>query len=742
MDTGFKHRFLFITLITLTICFTAASRPARHGQTVITQPDGTTFISILKGDEFIKTHTTTEGYPIIKDKDGWWCYAYYEEDGSIVSTGYMVGQDTPASILANCRNIPYTVIAENAALKRRLHEEICEDTPILARMLSSRKTAPASAPIEKHGIIILAEFKDVQFTYNQNDFNNLINKIGYNVAGATGCAKEYFDAQFNGKFNFIFDVSPVVTLPDNRAHYGANNRYGQDSNPAEMIEKACRLAQEKGVDFSRYDDDGDGYVDNVFVFFAGEDEAEGADSDCIWSHQWYLSGARIFLSLNGKIIDSYACTSELSRRYDSYFGYRLYMNGIGSFCHEYTHTFGVPDLYDTDDLENGYSGGVWGTTSLMDYGSYNNDGNTPPFLNAIEREFLFTDVNGSNVGPETITEDGLYTMQPVSKGGTYYKIETETENEFFLLECRDNNGWDKYIGGSGMLVYHVDKTSSMLSRWTLLNTVNTNSKHQCAQVLEADNRQDSFNDRNQYYTLANNIKGIFYPYGNTNSITSETSPSLASWNGTHNKAMITGIRKEGNNIQFSVAGNSEESTPPTAVNSQVEEFADAAIIRFESSRVYEQDAIIEWGRHGSNEISVMKVSPYEPGKYSITLEGLEPGGKTYLVNISFEINGVSGKALELSVMTKKLPPVEWPYIYMGSVKKDANGYIPVGTKLPLRVYNTLDAAKIEWTFDGKPVRPEGDGYFTVTKSGTLMAKVYWITGGHDTILKEIITTDK
>ena len=738
MTPRFKHR-IFLVLLTLTMCVAASSRPAKTGRIMNVQPDGTTFTSILKGDEFFRIHTTPEGYPIIQEEDGWWYYAYYEGDGALVSTGHAVGHETPAAILAHCRNIPYTTIAEKAAARRERKEALREDTPILARMLRSNQAIPAAEPIVKHGIIILAAFKDVPFTYTQDNFKDLINKEGYNVAGATGCAKEYFDAQFNGKFQFLFDVSPIVTLPNNRNYYGANNRYWQDNNPAEMVEKACRLAHDKGIDFSKYDDDNDGVVDNVFVFFSGEDEAEGAASECIWSHQWYLSQAGIPLSLNGKLIDSYACTSELSRRYDSNYYYTLLMNGIGSFCHEYTHTFGVPDLYDTDDIENGYSGGVWGSTSLMDYGSYNNNGNTPPYLNAVEREFLFTNENGANIGPETITTDGAYTMEAISKGGTYYKIETETKDEFFLLECRDNSGWDKYIGGSGMLVYHVDKTPAVINRWTLSNTLNAYSNHQCAEVLEADNRNDSFTDRNEYISLLSNVSGIFYPYGNKNSITPETSPSLTSWAGNHNKAMITGIKRSGSTIQFNISGNSEETTPPTAVNAVVEEFADAAIIRFDSSREYEGKAVIEWGRYGSDETVITEISPYQPGKYSVTLEGLESGGKTYMVNIWFEINEVSGKALSLSVMTKKLPPVEWPYIYLGSAARDEAGYITAGSRMPLRVYNATSAAKIEWTFNGKPVKPEGDGYYTVTGSGTLKAHIYWSDGSKDIIIKEIST---
>ena len=124
---------------------------------------------------------------------------------------------------------------------------------------------------------------------------------------------EYFDAQFGGKVEFRFDVSDVVTLPGTRKDYGANDESGQDNAPAMMIIDACRLA-DADIDFSMYDDDSDGEIDNVFVFFAGEDEAEGADEECIWSHAWYIyNGAGYNMSLDGKRLNRYACTSELTR---------------------------------------------------------------------------------------------------------------------------------------------------------------------------------------------------------------------------------------------------------------------------------------------------------------------------------------------------------------------------------------------------------------------------------------------
>ena len=164
---------------------------------------------------------------------------------------------------------------------------------------------------------------------------------------------------------------------------------------------------------------------------------------------------------------------------------------------------------------------------------------------------------------------------------------------------------------------------------------------------------------------------------------------------------------------------------------------DAAIIRFESDAPFEGEAVVAWGRTGSVKDTI-RVSPYEPGRYSVTIEGLEPDNKTYTADLFFEVSGITGEAVSASFMTKKRPVVEWPFIYMGGVSRNADGSLPSGSKLPLRVYNASDAAEITWTFDGKVIGPEGDGYYTVSRNGELKAHVIMPDGTEITIMKEII----
>lgn len=738
---------ILITITALLLSLTAYSGPARKGLIYLSQPDGTSIEAYIQGDEFMKITTTREGHALIQESDGWWCYATYDGDGRKHSTGRHAGSDIPREISVASRIIPYSAIAAAAERKRTVHNN--EEEPLMARIMGGRKAAAVKGDdvIVKHGLIILAQFKDEKFSHSREDFVNMLTRSGYSQNGATGSAKEYFDAQFSGAVDFRFDVSSIVTLPEGMAFYGKNDSDDSDIDPAKMIVDACRLADAE-TDFSLYDDDGDGEVDNVFVFFAGGDEAEGAGSDRIWSHAWYIkSGAGYNLTLDGKVIDRYACTAELSRRYSDKGTYREVLAGIGTFCHEYFHTFGIPDMYDTDyEGSGGYGAGLWAWTSLMDAGNQNNNGNTPPNLNAIEREHL------GIFDPVVIEKDGRYSLEPVHINGRYYRMETDTEDEYYLLECRNEEGWDKYIGGSGMLVYHIDKSKrnagysdsystdlSAAHRWVYANEVNSRPDHQCADLVEADSRRDAYseNEKEVYHAGLQNIRGIFFPSGNVTSIMEEGRPGLGSWSGEPCKAHISNIKRSNEGISFNVIGFSGTETPPAVASIITEAFTDAAIIRFESDRPFEGEAVVTWGRTGMMTETV-RIAPYETGRYSITLEGLQPDNKTYTVEIHFEINGMTGDPASASFMTKKTPVVDWPFIYMNGVERNADGSLPAGAKLPLRVYNAGEAAEIRWEFDGREIVPEGDGYFTVSRSGVLKAYIIWYDGSQEILMKEVI----
>lgn len=732
-----KHRILIFVFLTLFVSYAAQAGPVHDRMVLLEQPDGTVFRAKFTGDEYLRVKTTLDGCAIVQGGDGWWCYARYESDGTKVSTGVRVGDAVQTEVLTESRNIPFIRLSALASEARS--RAAVDEVPIFRRMLDleSVKTKSdednSSAPIAKRGIVILAQFANLEFRYSREDFDRLLNSSSYSRAGATGSAKEYFEAQFNGRVQFTFDVSDIVTLSHNLDHYGGNvpGQGGSESDkaPAEMVIEACQLADEK-VDFSLYDDDGDGQVDNVFVFFAGGDEAEGAGDDCLWSHAWYIKdGAGKNLILDGKRINRYACASELSRFYTSgnVVDYRL--AGIGTFCHEYSHTLGLQDMYDTDyEGSGGESEALWDTTSLMDGGNHNNESNTPPFFNAIEREMMGLSQ------PLLIENDGVYRLDPINISGKYYRIDTDHEDEYYLLECRYATSWDAYIGGSGLLLYHIDRSDrnagfsdlmgrdvTALERWRR-NEVNCRPKCQCADLIEA-------------MPGALSARNVFYPLENVNSIPSN---KLIFWTGEECKFSINDIHWEGKEIVFSVTGGNEDTTPPDPIRLGYDRFQDAAIVSFDSSRPYSESAVVTWGVTGKTP-QTMTVAPYQEGRYAAVLENLEPR-TSYTVTVSFAINGVTGKQGVLSFMTTSYTDGH-PYIYLKNVQRQPDGTFPLGSRLPLRVYNAVGAERVDWTLNGKSVKVDADGYYTLKEGGCLKAVVHWEDGSEDVIIKEIRITD-
>ena len=716
-----------LILAIMSIFLTAGSLhcgPVRQSEAVYTQPDGSTFDVRVKGDEWIRIRTTTDGCAIAKDENGWWCYGIYETDGYLTCSGYRIGSTAPAEIIRKSRNIPYEVLNAKAAACRTRRNAINSDAMLRMRK-SSSLTRSRTEKITKRGITILAQFPDTKFTYSKEDFYNLLNQKNYNN---TGSAKDYYESQFGEGWEFIFDVSDIITLPNNVKYYGANNPSdGMDSRPAELIRDACKEADSM-IDFSKYDQDGDRQVDNIYVFVAGHDEAEYTEqTDLIWAHQWYvLSGAGIRLNCDGVLIDRYACSAELS-------GLKS-LTGIGTFCHEYAHTFGLPDFYDTNyDEDGGYAAGLWLSTSLMDGGNYNNRSATPPNLNCIERKLLGLS------SPLTLEAGKAYTLEPIHKSGQYYILETDIQGEYFLFECRSNEGWDKYIGGSGMLAYHIDENGietsggvSGTSKW-IHNTVNTDPLHQCADLIEADQRSDDItNARNPF----SNIKGIFFPQPKVTSITGGDTPSFKTWSGSRPALSLVGITKSDNNIRFNAIQGNEIPVTPDVSGFSYQAFPDAIFISFKAEGASLPDrAIIEWGKKGESEYKKDTLSAGGTA-YSYLISRLESDNTLYDIRIRFESKGLSGNILNTQILTKRSPTVSWPYFYIpeGADISKEKGFIA-------HVVNTSEATAHEWFLNGKPLNISEGGLVFPTLNGKLSCVVTWEDGSSDTVVKEITVSE-
>jgi len=692
--------------------------PAGHTSVTYSQPDGSVFNVTFTGDEWMKIRRTKDGCAIIKDNDGWWCYGIYDSDGRLSSSGHHVGKETPEDVINASRQIPYSILSEKADIRRQMMSRNIFHTAEGIRT-QSMATRSANERIQKRGIVILAQFQDVEFKHTRKAFERMLNETGYN---GTGSAKDYYQDQFGEQWEFCFDVSEIVTLPNRLAYYGENEADGSDIRPAEMIRDACRLA-DATVDFSLYDQDGDTEVDNVYVFYAGGDESTNTDQPhLIWAHQYYIFKGEEALNLicDGVRIDRYACSSELDRSNT--------LVGIGPFCHEYGHTLGLADMYDTDyESSGGWAAGLWKSTSLMDGGNYNNNSATPPFFNCIEREML-------GLSQPVVLEAGIsYTLEPVNINGTCYRLETDTEGEYYLFECRSDKGWDKYIGGHGLLVYHIDKNGTdekHRSRW-IYNTINTDPAHQCADLIEADGRSDKINTSDDF---RQGVGGIFFPQSYVTSLTDKGHPSLKFRNGNTSDISVTGIHRDGDNIIFNVTRSSDVPNVASVLNATFTAYPDAVTVRFSSSdSSLEGKPVIRLRKSDSNDKYEMHYpAEYEPGKYICKINNIESGHISYEALIRFENEQAIGKTTRLSFMTKRKPAVTWPYIFI----QDGNS-IQYTDGMELHVVNASSAEEIIWTYNGSPAVIGKDLKFYPENDGTLKVEILNKDGSCEILTKEL-----
>lgn len=686
--------------------------PVRRQVFTLVQPDGVSFQARLEGDEYLKVLTTAAGEPVIQEEDGYYCYGYYDTDGSLFSTGYRVGSAVPAVLKSSGTSVPYDRLISLASRKRSMAPASLSGKSMAEAVRQSVSSRVGTGVL--NALVIPVEFSDLKFRYSKADFHAMLNSDGYSVNGATGSAKDYFRDQFSGKVEFVFDVSDIVTLDKPYRYYGKNenlNDAGSDVRVGQMVYDAC-LAADGSIDFSRYDNDKDGVADNVFVIFAGGDEASGAGPDHIWSRSGFLDNEKgLALQCDGVVISSYSCTSELAADGSE----ADIMAGIGTFCHEFCHGLGLPDLYDY----SGVAEAMWGRTAIMDRGNTNNNGNTPPNFNAIERRIL-------GIAKTEMMVPGEYSLEPVDRNGRCIRADSDVPGEYFLFECREASGWDSHIGGSGMLVYHIDSSANYVGparaceRWSLrgtyANTVNSYSSHQCADLLEAD---PSLEYR-RFSAQESTVERVFFPCGEVDSFTPATDPAFVSWSGTVSELSVMDIVYRDGKISFNVQEN-EYSGIPSASDIGVSEFQDAAIVWWDAETEISADVVIA----GSGVESVLSVRPYSEGKFAAVFTGLSPSSR-YTVSISYTVNGVIGKVRMRQISTHPATGLP-PYIYIYGIPRNSDMSFPAGTRLPLRLYNAI-GADVRWTMDGKEVSTDASGFYVPESSGLLEAVAVWPDG--------------
>lgn len=524
---------LYLMLSMLFAFGTAANAvPAKKLQKVITLANGTQVSVELRGDEYLSWWEGTDGT----------AYRTTATDENVFEAFDLEAQK-PAAAARRART-------EQGRVAR------------LARVKNSLKGADdkmrglggdhITYKGVKKGLVVLVDFKNKKFAdgHDLEYYKNVINGKDFSdeEEGYVGSVRDYFLAQSNGQFELDFDVVGPVTMSKNYGYYGNDGAYQKDEKVYEMIKEACDGIKDQ-VNLKNYDWDGDGEADQVFFLYAGLGQASGGSAGTIWPHESELRywPCGVLSYPTGKI-NTYACANELQPETQG--SSRYISAGIGTICHEFSHCLGFADMYDTT------GGGGYGMSvfDVMDQGSYNGNGFVPCNYTAFERIYAGWVEPIELIDPATVKD-----MKSVSDyGRPFIMYNYKNTNEYFLLENRQNTGWDKGLYGSnGLLIVHVNYVPS---RWAN-NSVNSSAeKIQCCTVVNADGSRE-----NTQYSL----QGDLYPY-EVKGVTmndeftdySEPAAKLYNKNSDNSYALgipITKIKRSKGPVSFLVCGGDDKN---------------------------------------------------------------------------------------------------------------------------------------------------------------------------------------
>lgn len=556
-----KKQLLISLLITFICIATSEAAPALPVKHQVMQPDGTTLTVYLRGDEFMHYYETTDGIMLQKNPEGYYCYAELSEEGTIKATPLVAHNQGLRSSdeITFIQNIDQEVLRNVEFQKMVLEKSI------------RQKVAPSVIHTEfptigdVNGLVILAQYQDIKFSEAATIevYDRVMNEENYNGPVASGSVRDYFLHQSNNKLKLQFDVVGPVTLSNNRSYYGSAVKSGKEK-VNEMVMEAVKLANEQNpeLDFSQYDKNNDGVVDFIYVIYAGHGEAQGGPEECVWPQSFSLEYID-WTIYDGLYLGRYSCSCELSG------GTGSNLDGIGTFCHEFSHILGLPDIYDPK-----YAGSPGlGNWDVMDIGSYNNDSKTPAGYTAMDKYTLGWLTPKILENPQSVSLEALATSNEA-----YFLVSDKNPNEYYTFENRQNVGWDAALPGHGLLICHIEYDKTI---WRL-NRVNTNHNDHVFLVVADKNKNPNDNS---------DMRDVFPGSSGNTSFTDTSEPAML-WNsGEKVGKPITNIREKDGIIHFDFMRS-------TGIES---------FIASDDSNVYSDDQSIIISNEKQDEISIYTI---------------------------------------------------------------------------------------------------------------------------------------
>lgn len=498
-----------VILFLLLVNYIVSAVPSRKCPFIVTQQDGTDLELTLIGDERFHYYITEDSIPVLpicKTDTVSYFYAMIKGDAIIPSCVLAHSKERRSvnekQFISSQRDVVWQGIENKQVTIRR-------DRIRMSSQSNGNQYDKTSFKGHKRGLVILVNFANLGMVGDdpQENINRQFNEVGYKDNGHIGSVHDYFYDQSYGQFDLTFDIVGPLTVSREFAYYGTND-YATGRNDiriGRMVTEACLLADDD-IDYSLYDWDSDGIVEQVYFIYAGYGEASGGAPYTIWPHKFSLTGCEYYgdgdgpLILDGVKIDTYACSNELTGASNET------LNGIGTACHEFSHCLGLPDLYDTD-YSGAFGMGCW---DIMDSGSYSGptgNGEVPYGYSAYEK----TSVGWMELSE--LSESSNCILPSIGQEPVAYKITNSgSTDEFFVLENHQNEGWYGYLGTyqapSGMMITHIDYNSLSWRN----NTVNTSPLHMRESIVPADRNYGTFiSDSKIYHVTEDEYAGDLFP---------------------------------------------------------------------------------------------------------------------------------------------------------------------------------------------------------------------------------------
>ena len=480
-------------LILITLLCHLASHASKGWPYPITvsQPDGTQLTVRINGDADFNWVSTLDGVVLKQEGNGYFV-ANIDTNGMLSSSG---------------------TLAHDADKRSSAEQSLCKKQDVKAfltvntrpeRLATTRgfggKGSTSFFPHtgSPRAIVLLVQFANRPFKVQpRKAFNQYLNSMadkhqdfGNAENRNTGSVKRYFSDMSGGKFKPQFDLYGPITMPKNAAYYGEGS--SSMERYRELVSEACTMMDDS-LDFSMYDADKDGNVDLVYIIYAGYGESVSSIDSTLWPKA-FVCGTDI--KKDGKYVRLAGISNELNGHPDVHYSSTsgLLINGVGLFCHEFSHCMGLPDFYPTVSPQwttaNGkqdfdaYDNQGMEEWDVMDNGIYLYNGYSPTAYTAWEREKM------GWLTIETLTREGKVELKSIDQGGKAYRIKNDKNtsgNEYYIVENIQAKGWNKKLPASGMMVSHVEYEPRAFSVFHGGdNSVNNIKKHPRMTIVPAD----------------------------------------------------------------------------------------------------------------------------------------------------------------------------------------------------------------------------------------------------------------